>query len=237
MPRVPHPLLVGADRGALDVWRRALAGAGVAVAGLVDPSEAPVRLRALRPSLLVLVAPAAVGEARTLVGRCRAAAGVVLPAILLLPPPSPWLRAPLPAELHPAIALDASEATAGDVVRVARLLAGRGRDGVAVSIRAAGLTLDPIARRLEGPAGDVFLTPSESTLLATLLRRPSEVVRVEEVAVALWGRPLGDTHARAAVRTHLHTLRRKLAVAGAPGAVRSILGVGYRLDAGGMRPD
>lgn len=235
MPRMPHPLLVGADRGALDAWRQALAGAGVAVAGAVDPVEAPLRLRALRPSLLVLVEPPTAGEAQAIVARCRLAAGLALPAVLLLPPSSPWLRAPLSTELHPAMALDTSEATAGDVVRVARLLAGDGRDGVAVEITAAGLVLDPVERRLEGPAGDVFLTPSESTLLATLLRRPSEVVRVEEVAAALWGRPLRDAHARAAIRTHLHTLRRKLAVAGAPAAVRSVPGVGYRLD-GEVRP-
>ena len=229
MPGMPHLLLIGADPGALTLWRRGLAQAGVTVAGALGPVEAPLRLRALRPSILVLVEPAAISDACATVERCRAAAESVLPVVLLLLPSSPWLRAPLPDDLVLASVLDASSATSADLVRAARLLAG---DELAMATLAVGvIALDPVERRLRGPAGDAFLTPSEAALLAALLGRPREVVRAEEVARALWGTPVGDAHARAAIRTHLHTLRRKLASVGADDAVRSVMGVGYRLEA------
>ena len=227
MPGMPHLLLIGHDPGMLAVWRRGLAQAGVTVAGALGPVEAPLRLRALRPSMLVLVEPATIGEACATAERCRAAAESGLPLLLLLLPSSPWLRAPLPPDLPPASILDASTATPADLVRAARLLAGD--EAGTFEFVAGELALDPAERRLRGPAGDAFLTPSEATLLATLLDRPREVVRAEEVARALWGTPVGDAHARAAIRTHLHTLRRKLVSVGASDAVRSVTGVGYRL--------
>lgn len=230
MPGTLHLLLIGHDPGALAAWRRALtAQANVTVVGAVSTVDAPLRLRVLRPSVLVLVEPAGVGDARATVERCRAAVESTAPVLLLLPPSSPWLRAPLPDALAPADALDVSTTTPADVVHAARLLA-RGEVEVPV-LAAGGIALDPVERRLYGPAGDASLTPSEATLLTALLERPREVVRAEEIAQALWGTPVGDVHARAAIRTHLHTLRRKLTAAGAGDAVRSVTGVGYRLRA------
>lgn len=227
MPGLPHLLLIGRDPGALGVWRRGLAQVGMTAAGALGPVEAPLRLRALRPSMLVLVEPATIGEACATAERCRAAAESAVPVLLLLPPSSPWLRTPLPAGLAPASVLDVSAATPVDLVRAARLLAGG--EMAASALAAGGIALDPADRRLRGPTGDAFLTPSEAALLATLLGRPREVVRAEEIAHALWGTPVGDAHARAAIRTHLHTLRRKLAAVGAGDAVRSVTGVGYCL--------
>lgn len=227
MPAMPHLLLISRDPTALDAWRRGLAEAGVPIAGTVSPLEAPLRLRAMRPSMLVLLEPWDGDETRQTLERCRTAAEAALPAILVLWS-SPWLRTPLPLDFSPASVLDASTAKAVDLVRAARLLVG---DDVAPDRLVAGvLTLDPAERRLRGPAGDVFLTPSEAILLGALLGHPREVVRAEEVARALWGTPVGDAHSRAAIRTHLHTLRRKLASVGAGEAIRSISGVGYRLD-------
>ena len=60
MPAMPHLLLISRDPTALDAWRRGLAEAGVPIAGALSPMEAPLRLRAMRPSLLVLLEPAAV---------------------------------------------------------------------------------------------------------------------------------------------------------------------------------
>ena len=230
MAGMPYILLIGADPGALALWGRRLAQAGVTVAGALGPVEAPLRLRTLRPSVLALVEPATIDEASATVERCRGAAESALPVLLLFLPSSPWLHTSLPPDLAPASALDASRATPVDLVRAARLLAG---EEMAMGVLAAGgVALDPVERRLRGPAGDAFLTPSEAALLAALLGRPREVVRAEEVARALWGTPVGDTHARAAIRAHLHTLRRKLASVGAGDLVRSVTGVGYRLDAG-----
>ncbi len=74
MPATPHLLLIGRDPGGLAAWRRGLtAQANVTVVGAVSPAEAPLRLRVLRPSVLVLVEPAGVGNARATVERCRAA--------------------------------------------------------------------------------------------------------------------------------------------------------------------
>lgn len=227
MPAMPHLLLISRDPTALDAWRRGLGEAGVPIAGALSPMEAPLRLRATRPSMLVLLEPWSSDEARDTIERCRAAAESALPVILVLWS-SPWLHTPLPLDFAPASVLDASKATAADLVRAARLLSG---DEMAPDRLVAGtLTLDPAERRLRGPAGDAFLTPSEAILLSALLGHPREVVRVEEVARALWGTPVGDAHARAAIRTHLHTLRRKLASVGARDAIRSVSGVGYRLD-------
>ena len=227
MPGMPHLLLIGDGHGALAAWRRGLAQAGLAVAGALGPTDAPLRLRALRPSILVLIAPPSLDEARATIERCRAAAESVLPALLVLPSSSPWLRTPLPDDLQPASALDTSTATPADLARAARLLVGDELATTALAV--GGVALDPLERRLRGPAGDAFLTPSEAALLTALLEHPHEVVRAEEVARLLWGTPVGDAHARAAIRTHLHTLRGKLASVGAGDAVRSVTGVGYRL--------
>ncbi len=224
---MPHLLLIGRDHVAVEGWRRGLADAGVTVAGTLGPIEAPLRLRSARPSVLALIEPWDVDEARETIERCRSAAETPLPAALVLPSSSPWLEAPLPADLAPSCALDAAVATAGDLLRAARVLAG---GTVSDYVIAAGaLALEPMERRLQGPDGDAFLTPSEAALLTVLLERPREVVRVEDIARVLWGTPLGDAHSRAAIRTHLYTLRRKLTTVGAGDAVRSISRVGYRL--------
>lgn len=225
MPGMPHLLLIGSDPAALDAWRVGLAQAGVPVAGVSSAIDAPLRLRSTRPSMLVVIAPWDLDEAREAIARCRSAAESTLPVILVLWS-SPWLHGPAPADLEPVAVLDASKATAADLIRAARLLAGAPAQ---VAIEVPGLGLDPVERRLRGPAGDAFLTPSESTLLGLLLARPLDVIRVEEVARALWGTPINGPHERAAIRTHLHTLRRKLASVGAGEAIRSVPGVGYRL--------
>lgn len=222
---MPHLLLIGADPAALEAWRVGLAQAGVPVAGVTSALDAPLRLRRARPSTLVVIEPWDLGEAREAITRCRAAAESTLPVILVLWS-SPWLHGPLPADLEPAAVLDASKATAADLIRAARVLAGKPAEA---EIDVAGLALDPVERRLRGPNGDAFLTPSEATLLGLLLSHPLDVVRVEEVARALWGTPINGSHERAAIRTHLHTLRRKLASVGAGDAIRSVPGVGYRL--------
>jgi len=228
VPGTVHLLLVGRAPGLLAWWRRRLtAYPAVTVAGTAGSVDAPVRVRALRPSMLVLVDPGDIGEACATTERCRRAAEAPLPALLLLTPSSPWLHAALPEALGPARALDALTARTVDVVQAVRLLVTE----EPARLVAGRLVLDPRERRLRGPAGEAILTPSEATLLAALLERSHEVVPAEEIARALWGTPVGDVHARAAIRTHLHTLRRKLAATGAGDAVRSVTGVGYRLRA------
>lgn len=227
LSRMPHLLLIGRDHLAVENWRRGLADAGVTVAGMLGPIEAPLRLRSARPSVLALIEPWDVEEARETIERCRSRAETTLPAVLVLPPSSQWLEAPLLPELSPSCALDASVASAGDLLRAALVLTGGTTS--ARMIAAGPLSLDPLERRLQGPDGDAFLTPSEAALLTALLERPREVVRVEGIARALWGTPVGDAHSRAAIRTHLHTLRCKLTTVGADDAVRSISRVGYRL--------
>ena len=78
-------------------------------------------------------------------------------------------------------------------------------------------------------AGDeVGLTKLEFELLATLARRPREVVTRDEIIASVWGDNwFGDDHV---VDVHVSNLRKKLGDnAQDPVFVRSVRGVGYRL--------
>ncbi|MSQ30928.1 MAG: helix-turn-helix domain-containing protein [Dehalococcoidia bacterium] len=52
---------------------------------------------------------------------------------------------------------------------------------------------------------------------------------IAAIAEALWGAAVDDRAARAAVRAHVVTLRRKLAAVGLPEAIEVQRGTGYRL--------
>lgn len=71
-------------------------------------------------------------------------------------------------------------------------------------------------------------------MLTLLAAAPGAFVPTAELARALWGDALADRYARGALRSHVHTLRGKLAAAGFGGVVESRSGIGYRivLDAG-----
>jgi two-component system response regulator MprA len=75
------------------------------------------------------------------------------------------------------------------------------------------------------------LTASEALIVDLLLRHPGLVVPANALSRALWGDAILDGHGRAAIRSHIYTLRRKLRAVGLPSALVSAPGWGYRLDA------
>jgi DNA-binding response OmpR family regulator len=187
-------------------WRAIGGGAG---------GCAPLRVTAvvaeLRPTALVLEVGAAEPTRRALT-RAREAAGAPLPAALLLPARASWLRAPLPPELLPAAVLPTSDPPGVETV-------------------AGALSYDPASHELAGPAGEFVAHPLEAVLLDSLLARPGAVTPVEEVVRALWGEmATSDHHARAAIRTHVRTLQRKLATVGLAGALATLPRIGYGVD-------
>ena len=87
-----------------------------------------------------------------------------------------------------------------------------------------GLTLDPRARRVTGPDGEVALTRKEFDLLEFLASDPGATFRREEILERVW-----DAHWYGPTKTldvHIASLRRKL---NDPGLVETVRGVGFRL--------
>lgn len=214
---VPEPE-AGADV-ARDLER---AGHEVAIA---DVAHAVARVRAMAPRALVVRGPIATGDLRLLLARARSAAEAALPALLLLGDDSPWLRAPLPDDLAPAAALAVDSGPAA----IARALEEMDGDRPARGGRIGEAMIEYASRRLSGPSGEAWLTPSEAAVLAALAREPGAFASTLDLARALWGEAVTDRHARGAIRSHIHTLRGKLVAAGVAATVEARSGVGYRL--------
>ena len=136
-----------------------------------------------RPELLVVeLASDESGSLRRVIERARATSQWRLPALLLLPESSYWLRSALPVELMPARALPASDAD-GQSLRQA-LSALVALDGPRAPSSSAGgtLQLDQQERLVAGPEGSARLTGSETRLLAMLLEGGGAVVTAERLA-------------------------------------------------------
>ena len=215
--------------------------AGHEVAGTSDAEHVTAEIwRAVSagPDVLIIDLGEDVAALRRLIDRARHAAERPLPTVLLLPEHSIWMRGALPAELLPAIAISARDAGAGSLAE-ALAAAGAASGGTAVEIPAppprsvaSSLSLDRQRRAVEGPEGAAHLTPSEASILSLLVREEGGVVSHRRLAQELWGSAFSDRHSRAAIRSHVHTLRTKLRTVGLADVVASMPGVGYRLNAG-----
>ncbi|SCF92616.1 DNA-binding response regulator, OmpR family, contains REC and winged-helix (wHTH) domain [Streptomyces sp. Cmuel-A718b] len=100
-----------------------------------------------------------------------------------------------------------------------------------------GLDLDPVARRAHRDGRPLALTLREFDLLAFLLRHPGKVFGREELMREVWGWDFGDL---STVTVHIRRLRGKVEQDPArPRLIRTVWGVGYRLDpeAEGPRTD
>jgi DNA-binding response OmpR family regulator len=71
----------------------------------------------------------------------------------------------------------------------------------------------------------IELSPREFNILLELVRASGAVVSKDEIARRL--QPLGDPVDFTAIEVHIHNLRRKVGVE----AIRTVRGVGYRLEA------
>ncbi len=112
-------------------------------------------------------------------------------------------------------------------VRAVLRRTGSGADPARRPLRVGNLEIDRLAvtARVDGKV--LILTPAEFRLLAHLAETPERAfTRDELLAAAL---PDSDALERV-VDAHLASVRRKLEAAGAAGLLRTVRGVGYRLD-------
>ena len=96
-------------------------------------------------------------------------------------------------------------------------------DPEAVVLEYRGVRLDAYRYRVFADDREVSLTPTEFRLLRCLLSEPERVFSRAQLAEAVL---LGATHRRG-IDHHVSELRRKL---GRPGLIKSVRGVGVRLE-------
>ncbi|MFE3033958.1 response regulator transcription factor [Streptomyces canus] len=105
------------------------------------------------------------------------------------------------------------------------------------ALRAAGLSLDPQARRAVKNGTELALTIREFDLLAFFLRHPGRVFGREDLMREVWGWDFGDL---STVTVHVRRLRGKVEDDPArPRLIQTVWGVGYRFEGAaesGVRP-
>lgn len=103
----------------------------------------------------------------------------------------------------------------------------RGRSTGAV-LTVGALRYERSARRAVHGARSVALTHTQSVLLELLMRRAPQIVSHAELIAAVWGEEGGDS---AALHTHVYELRKLIGATPAQSPIRSVRGLGYRLEA------
>ncbi|WP_129307843.1 response regulator transcription factor [Streptomyces sp. L2] len=119
------------------------------------------------------------------------------------------------------------------VLRVESVLRRSRPAGPRAPLGAAGLTVDPAARRATKNGTELALTLREFDLLAFLLRHPGRAFGREELMREVWGWDFGDL---STVTVHVRRLRGKVEDDPArPRLIQTVWGVGYRFDPTGDR--
>lgn len=90
-----------------------------------------------------------------------------------------------------------------------------------------GLELHPAARRVRLRGREISLTPREFDVLELFVTHPGQVFSKEEVFARVWKEQYGDT---TTVTVHVRKLREKLGDSTDPEFIRTVWGLGYRLD-------
>jgi two-component system KDP operon response regulator KdpE len=103
----------------------------------------------------------------------------------------------------------------------------RGPEGPVISVE--GLEIDLAARSVRRHGEEVHLTPTEYELLAVLARNRRRLMTHRALLIEVWG-PQYAQETRV-LRTHIASLRRKIAPDGTPRQIRTDSGVGYRFAA------
>ncbi|MFY9579999.1 MAG: response regulator transcription factor [Gaiellaceae bacterium] len=111
---------------------------------------------------------------------------------------------------------------------VSRLNALLRRSGVDGAVEGAGLRLDPVTHEAAAGEESVALTPTEFRLLARLLARPGEAVRRRDLVRAGWA--YGSIVSDNALDVYVARLRRKLRTVDDAPEIRTVHGVGYRIE-------
>lgn len=110
---------------------------------------------------------------------------------------------------------------------------GGGRPGPL--LYAAGVTVDPSARRATKDGRELSLTLREFDLLAYLVGHPGQACGREQLMHEVWGWEFGDL---STVTVHVRRLRGKIEDdPAAPRLIRTVWGVGYRFEDGTDRMD
>ena len=115
------------------------------------------------------------------------------------------------------------------VARVAAVLRRTGREQEEGSITIGPLTIDTAGHDVFVDGTSVRLTPTEFSILHTLARSPGRVFSRAEIVERVFGRSYPGLDR--SVDTHLSNLRQKLHSSAAPEIIRTVHGVGYKLQA------
>lgn len=94
-----------------------------------------------------------------------------------------------------------------------------------------GVELDPASHSVRAASGEALLTPTEFRMLAAVTSRPGEVVRRRSVVAAAW--PDGAVVSENTIDSFMRKIRSKLESIGAPLAIETVRGVGFRAVAKG----
>jgi two-component system response regulator MprA len=109
--------------------------------------------------------------------------------------------------------------------RIRALLRRAGANGV---VEASGLVLDPVSHSVTCGRTTEALTPTEFRLLARLLATPGEAVRRRDLVRAGW--PYGAFVRENTLDAYIARLRRKLRSLADEPRIRTVHGVGYRVE-------
>jgi DNA-binding response OmpR family regulator len=96
------------------------------------------------------------------------------------------------------------------------------------TLNVAGIALDPLTRRVTQDGRVVDLSPREFALLEFLMRNAGRTVSRSRIAEAVWNYKFDpETNV---VDVYVNYLRKKLSFAGRTAPIRTVRGVGYRLE-------
>lgn len=108
-----------------------------------------------------------------------------------------------------------------------RSLHRRPRDLVQETLQFHGCELDTRVRQLKFGGKEIKLSSTECAILEYMMRHPDNLVSGADLFKRVWP---ADSDAREdTVRVHMHVLRRKLNLAGAPELISTVKGSGYIL--------
>ena len=98
----------------------------------------------------------------------------------------------------------------------------------AARLRLGRVTFDPAQRILSGPAGECSLSHREGDLMEALLRNPGQTLPRSVLLSRVWGpdAPVEEGN----LDNYVYFLRRRLNQVGGGLEVKTVRGVGYRLE-------
>jgi DNA-binding response OmpR family regulator len=100
-------------------------------------------------------------------------------------------------------------------------------DATVATLKAAGMRLDLVSRRVERDGQSVRLPEREAELLAYLMRRPGQVCSHADLLSSVWG--YDHDPGTNVVQVYIGYLRRRLALPDSPAPIETVRSVGYRL--------